>query len=219
MRLITGVLLFPLYCICILLCLLTPPTLLTPLPQSIPCKSRPQAAASANTIPPALPCSSKAQETAAYTGAGLQGEREGGGEEVRRSGIEWRAGERRGILREGSQSNYRQRCSPGFFGGTKFTFQRSLPPSPSIPSPSISASSCYSFSYFFSSWLTLTPPNRASPHTLPFPCLSWLHESGKGIELYHRQSFKSCHRIAVSCSHLKEAFSILPPVYMFHATL
>lgn len=35
-----------------------------------------------------------------------------------------------GILWEGSQSNYRQRCSPGFFGGTKFTFQRSLPPSP-----------------------------------------------------------------------------------------
>lgn len=34
------------------------------------------------------------------------------------------------ILWEGSQSNYRQRCSPGFFGGTKFTFQRSLPPSP-----------------------------------------------------------------------------------------
>lgn len=40
--------------------------------------------------------------------------------------IEGRGG---GILWERSQSNYRQRCSRGFFGGTKITFQWSFPPS------------------------------------------------------------------------------------------
>lgn len=58
---------------------------------------------------------------------GLKGEWEGGREEQR----EWTGKqemESRGemILWEGSQSNYRQWCSPGFFGSTKFTFQWSL---------------------------------------------------------------------------------------------
>lgn len=77
------VLLFPAVChtICIFLTLVSAysPTLLTPLPQSIPYKSLPQAAISTNIIPHALPCSRKAKETAAYTGADLQGKQEGNG--------------------------------------------------------------------------------------------------------------------------------------------
>lgn len=127
-----------------------------------------------------------------------ESERVAGGEGWR-SGIEWGKREmegrwrRRGVLWEGSQSNYRQRCSPGFFGGTKFTFQRSLPPSPPVPS-------CFSFYlcffsatlFFFSSRLR-HPTNRASPHhTTPhhtppsffrhLPVSLGLHERGKPIE-------------------------------------
>lgn len=67
--------------ICIFLTLVSAysPTLLTPLPQSIPYKSLPQAAISTNIIPHALPCSRKAKETAAYMGADLQGKQEGNG--------------------------------------------------------------------------------------------------------------------------------------------
>lgn len=178
--------------ICILLTLVSAysPSLLTPLPQSIPCKSLPLAAIPANTIPPALPCSSKAQETAAYTAAGLQGEWEGGGG---REGGEWdwmgkREMEDRqgGILWEGSQSNYRQRCSPGFFGGTKFTFQRSLPPSPStfllLLSMLLPATLFLIFSRYSSHSHPLTVHPRAPhPSLSPSVCLSWLHERGGGI--------------------------------------
>lgn len=107
-----------------------------------------------------------------------ESERGGGGREggagLNRKTVNGGMGEG-GILWEGSQSNYRQRCSPGFFGGTKFTFQRSLPPSPStfllpLLSPTVSATL---FSYFLSSWLpcTLHPP---FPHLSV--SLSWLHE-------------------------------------------
>ncbi len=119
-----------------------------------------------------------------------------------------------GILWEGSQSNYRQRCSPGFFGGTKFTFQRSLPPSPStffllLLSLPLPASLFLIFSHHGSHPLTIHP-HTPHPSLSPFVCLSWLHERGNGIELYHQQSIKSCHPVAVSCSDLKEARSLLP---------
>lgn len=106
-------------------------------------------------------------------------EMEGGKEEWDWMGKHWVEGWGGGILWEGSQSNYKQWCSPGFFGGTKFTFRQSLPPSPStflllllkMPIPATL------FPIFCSSWLTLTSCNRASLCTtpLPFPiCLSFL---------------------------------------------
>ena len=57
---------------------------------------------------------------------GLNGDAVGGWECV---GVGGGGGEGGSGFREGSQSNYRQRCRPGFFGCTKFTFQQSLPPS------------------------------------------------------------------------------------------
>lgn len=116
-------------------------------------------------------------------------------------------GRRGGTLWEGSQSNYRQRCSRGFFGGTKFTFQQS--PSPSskylFASPIFASPSC-------SCWC-LTPPLTVHLPTSCFLlfrfCLSWLPKSGRGMQLFHQQSIKSCHPIAVSCSHLKDACSSL----------
>lgn len=132
----------------------------------------------------------------------------------------WRA-EEGGILWEGSQSNYRQRCSPGFFGGTKFTFQRSLPPSPrtflllplSLPLP---ASSPFLISSHRGSRSRL-PLTQASPlqkkHHPPPPLPSPIRLSfrvclkrGEGIELY-RQRKHLVARIAVSCSDVKKACS------------
>lgn len=125
-----------------------------------------------------------------------------------------------GILWEGSQSNYRQRCSPGFFGGTKFTFQRSLPPSPStlpllLLSLLLPATLFLMFSHHGLHHLTVHP-HTPHPALSPPACLSWLHEKGKAIELYHQQSMKTCHPIAVSCLDLKDACSILPRLQATH---
>lgn len=87
-----------------------------------PNKSQPQAAVSADTIPPALPRSTKAQETVTHTQepstGKVRGWWRGGKEEWDWTGKQEMEGRREGILWEGSQSNYRQRCSPGFFGDT-----------------------------------------------------------------------------------------------------
>lgn len=79
----------------------------------------------------------QSQGNSSIYGSWSAGKAGGKWREGRRSGIEWGSIEWKdegwggGILWEGSQSNYKQWCSPGFFGGTKFTFRRSLPPSPS----------------------------------------------------------------------------------------
>lgn len=184
------------YCICIVFALVSTYShiLLTPLSNQSIVKSLPQTAICTRTSPSALPCSSKAQETAAHMRAAR------GREKWDWMGKQETEGRGGGILWEGSQSNYRQRCSPGFFGGTKFTFQQTRPPSTntffllllSLPLPGSG------FLIFFSCWLTFTPPNSA-PLRSQSVCLSWLPERGRGMEVYHQQSFKSCHPIAVSC--------------------
>lgn len=96
-------------------------TLLTLLPESIPCESRPKAAVYPPT--PSLPLRHAPAKPGKqqHIQEPVCRENERVGEERDRMGkleLEGRGG---GILWEGSQSNYRQRCSPGFFGGTKFT--------------------------------------------------------------------------------------------------
>lgn len=130
----------------------------------------------------------------------------------------WRA-EEGGILWEGSQSNYRQRCSPGFFGGTKFTFQRSLPPSPrtflllplSLPlpaSPFLISSHRGSHSHLPPK-PSIPPPKKHHTPSPPFAHPSiyrFCLKRGEGIELY-RQRKHLVTRIAMSCSDVKKACS------------
>lgn len=79
------------------------------------------------------------------------------------------------FFREECQSNYRQRCSPAFSGGTKIPFQLALPLCTFLPLlPLI-------FFYFSSSWPTLC--------LLPFPICSFqlVHRRGRAPHAHHGQ--------------------------------
>lgn len=106
----------------------------------------------------------------------------------------------RGQLWDGSQSNYKQRCNPGFSGGTKSTFQWSLSPSlPQYLPPSfISACSWFSVFLFFSLLLIIMAHTTMHLFTTllpPFPpavFLSWLHERRyRTVSLAKHQSLPS----------------------------
>lgn len=192
--------------ICIVLTLVSAysPSLLTPLSQSIHCKSLPQAAISANTIPPALPCSSKVRETAVYTGAGLQGEQEGGG---------GREGEARlnGKARDGGQGRGRffgKGANPITGSGAALVSLAALNShfnSLFLPPPVPSSFSFYLCLFLLLFFLIFSHPGSPShpltvhPSRSPSICLSRLPKRGGGMKLYHQKSFKSCHPIAVSC--------------------
>lgn len=140
--------------------------LLTPLSQSIHCKSLPQAAVCTNTTPPALPCSSKAQEAAACTGAGLQRDQEGGGDRKRGVRLNGEArdgghGGRGGFFGKGANPITGSGAALVSLAALNSHFN-SLPPAYLLPPSPITALPLPgTVSYFFSSWLTLIAPNSA----------------------------------------------------------
>lgn len=110
-----------------------------------------------------------------HTGARLgckESQREGRRDWIGKQEIEGR-GE---ILWEECQSNYRQRCRPGFFGGAKITFQLAL----------LSAPFCCSF-LLFSSISTHHGPHSAC-FLFPFVCFTRLHKRARAIYVYHQQN-------------------------------
>lgn len=169
------------------------PRSLNPSSSINPRKSRPQGTVSANTIPPALPCPNKAQETAAYTGAVCrESERVAEGEgEGKRSGIErgsgrWRAGER-GFFGKGANPITGSGAALVSLAALNSHFNGPFLPLP-VPFSFYLCLFLLLFRLFF--LIMAHPPLAVHLHTphasrSPFVCLSWLHERGKGIELYH----------------------------------
>lgn len=174
-------------CTCILLTLLTPhpPTLLTPLPQSIP----PQKPATSSDIRQHHPlCFTMHQQSPgnriyrSWSAGRVRGrwERRRG---VRLNGEAINGKMGRGQLWDGSQSNYKQRCNPGFSGGTKSTFQWSVSFPPPIPSCffylCMFVFLCFPFFLLLPIIMAHTTIRLFSTLLPPFPpavCLSWLHE-------------------------------------------
>lgn len=188
--------------ICILLtlsvCLL--PHSLNPSSSINPCKSRPQGAVSANAIPPALPCPNKAQETAAYTGGVCRESERVAEGEGKRSGIErgsrrWRAGER-GFFGKGANPITGSGAALVSLAALNSHFNGPFLPLP-VPFSFYLCLFLLLFHLFFLIMAhTRTHPQAVHLHTphaslSPFVCLSWLHERGKGIELYHWRSILS----------------------------
>lgn len=182
--------------ICILRTLVSAysPALLTPLPQSIPAKAGHRELSPPTPFPPALPCPNKAQETAAYTGAVCrESERLAEGEgEGKRSGIErgsgrWRAGER-GFFGKGANPITGSGAALVSLAALNSHFNGPFLPLP-VPFSFYLCLFLLLFRLFF--LIMAHPPPLAvhlhTPHASrsPFVCLSWLHERGKGIELYH----------------------------------